>query len=256
MFKFAIKKAFFNSWDNLFTLVVLNTISLLFSVGLFSLFTLITLTELMHYVVIFLAIILFSFFMGAVSGISSEIVNNKRPGLKSFFKNLKSHWKSSLIYALIIIVLERIFFIVLPYYFFSGSIISILLGTLIAWVAIILFLSSLYFLPVASQLKTGILKTLKISFTLLFDNTLFTLILGLWIFLSILISALTVSILPGILGILIITNTAVKLRLYKYDYIQKQKDNAKKIPWEDLLKEDTKLLGKRTLRGMIFPWKD
>ena len=45
--------------------------------------------------------------------------------------------------------------------------------------------------------------------------------------------------------------------MYKYDWLEANPEaNRKKIPWDALLMDDKERVGKRTLRGMIFPWKE
>ena len=49
----------------------------------------------------------------------------------------------------------------------------------------------------------------------------------------------------------------MKLRLYKYDYLEENPDAKRNdIPWDALLIDERERVGKRTLRGMIFPWKE
>jgi hypothetical protein len=43
----------------------------------------------------------------------------------------------------------------------------------------------------------------------------------------------------------------------KYDYLEENpRADRKHIPWETLLREERERVGKRTLKGMIFPWKE
>jgi len=68
---------------------------------------------------------------------------------------------------------------------------------------------------------------------------------------------LTAGLLPGLAGLALGSDVALKLRLHKYDWLEAHPDaNRRKIPWDDLLEEDRELVGKRTFRGMFFPWKD
>jgi len=49
----------------------------------------------------------------------------------------------------------------------------------------------------------------------------------------------------------------VRLRLLKYDWLEAHPDaNRKKIPWDELLIEEREKTGTRTLKNLIFPWKD
>jgi hypothetical protein len=43
--------------------------------------------------------------------------------------------------------------------------------------------------------------------------------------------------------------------MVKYDYLEEH-GQAKSIPWEELLEDEEDKMGRRSLRGMIFPWKD
>ena len=94
--------------------------------------------------------------------------------------------------------------------------------------------------------------------------------------------------LPGPASAVLLLTVAFKLRMYKYDYLeeQQQSDAAQpdaaqadaaqadtgqpdveqaggrrrrvrvRVPWDALLAEDREQVGVRTLRGMIFPWKE
>jgi len=45
--------------------------------------------------------------------------------------------------------------------------------------------------------------------------------------------------------------------LAKYDWMEANPEaNHKKVPWAVLLAEDMERVGPRSLKGMIFPWKD
>ena len=66
---------------------------------------------------------------------------------------------------------------------------------------------------------------------------------------------------PGLCGINLGYINALKLRLYKYDWLDQHKDlknakDRKNIPWDALLKEDKDILSKKSLKTMLMPWKD
>ena len=65
---------------------------------------------------------------------------------------------------------------------------------------------------------------------------------------------------PGITGIILAQNNALRLRLYEYDWMEEhpelsEKEARKSIPWKELIAEDVETLGPQTLKGLIFPWK-
>ncbi len=45
--------------------------------------------------------------------------------------------------------------------------------------------------------------------------------------------------------------------MFKYDYLESHPEvNRRQIPWEELLFDEREKIGPRTLRGMIFPWRN
>jgi uncharacterized membrane protein YesL len=113
-----------------------------------------------------------------------------------------------------------------------------------------------FFFPVQSRLDKKFGKILKKMFLLFLDNPLFSVGLLVGAVATLALSAFTALLLPGIASILLWWNVALKLRIYKYDYLEKHPDARRNIPWDALLVEDRERVGKRTLKGMIFPWKE
>ncbi|MCR4734214.1 MAG: hypothetical protein K5829_04295 [Treponema sp.] len=75
------------------------------------------------------------------------------------------------------------------------------------------------------------------------------------------LSVLFIGMLPSIAGIEIAKANALRIRLYKYDYLEehpelKTKRERSRIPWEELIYDDRETLGPRKLRSFLFPWKD
>jgi putative membrane protein len=65
---------------------------------------------------------------------------------------------------------------------------------------------------------------------------------------------------PGVSGVILAYNNALRLRMYKYDWLETQsglsrKDARRRIPWDELLAEDKETLGPRDFKSFIFPWK-
>ena len=100
-------------------------------------------------------------------------------------------------------------------------------------------------------------KNIKKIFLIFFDNTFFSLGVFIGSVVILAASSFTAFMLPGVGTIVLWVNAALKLRLYKYDYLEAHPEaNRKKIPWDALLIDEKERVGKRTLRGMIFPWKE
>ncbi|MDR2103555.1 MAG: hypothetical protein LBP42_05565, partial [Treponema sp.] len=62
---------------------------------------------------------------------------------------------------------------------------------------------------------------------------------------------------PGPAGILLYLDEAVRLRIFKYDWLEANPgENRRKVPWDALLIDDREKTGTRSLKSFIFPWKD
>jgi hypothetical protein len=98
---------------------------------------------------------------------------------------------------------------------------------------------------------------LRKCFIVFFDNTFFAVLLGIGSVAILIGSFFTALLIPGLAGLILWHQVGLKLRLYKYDYLEENPEaNRKQIPWDALLIDDRDRVGKRTLRGMIFPWKE
>ncbi len=257
MFLFFIKKVFFDSWDNLLSLIVLNLgfvlliagfaySSLLFKPGSAGFF--------LAYIVL---IILFNFYSGGVAGYTKELIYSGSAELKTLFSLAVKTWKQNTVLSLLTVIEGAVLFVGFPFYLSIGGIPGLIGAVTIFWVALFWALASQYYFPAGFQLQGGIRKQIKKSFLLFFDNTGFTIFLGLHTLFLFLVSIATAFLLPGISVIILSHQIALKLRLYKYDYLEENPDAPRRsIPWEALLMEEKERIGSRSIRGMIFPWKE
>lgn len=76
-------------------------------------------------------------------------------------------------------------------------------------------------------------------------------------FFTMLFSCLTALLMPGLSSVLLARQGALRILMKKYDYLEEEPEaNRRKIPWDALLVEERELVGHRSLKGMIFPWKE
>jgi energy-converting hydrogenase Eha subunit C len=256
MFGFLIKKTFFDMYDNLIAIALLNAGFILVLAFCFYLPWALRTLPVVPFVVLGIGFFLLFAYLGGVSGITREISDFQRPDMHSFAAYLRSSLPSSLILAVINLTLLFLFRTAFPFYSHMDMLIGQIASSLLVWFLIIWILAFQYAFPIQSRLDRSIRKILKKMFLLLLDNPLFTLGLMLTSVLIFLLSLLTAFLLPGIATVLLLTNAGLRLRLYKYDYLEQHPESRKRIPWEMLLSEDRERVGKRTLKGMIFPWKE
>ena len=271
MFGFLIKKTFFDMWDNLFKILLINIgcliislLSLLIGSFLYNLFldmypNMPIIMLFGTYFLIFLAMFSLIFtYLGAASVYTQQIADSKQPKLKDFFIAFKKTILPSLIFAIINVAVISIIFVAAQFYLsYIKNFFGYFIFFVILWIYVFWLVAGQYFFPLQSKFDKNPIKNIKKMFLLLLDNLGFTFALFLVSIVTLILSGFTFFLFMGPGAILLWHNTALKLRLYKYDYIEKNKNaNRKKIPWDTLLEDDIDKLGKRTLKGLIFPWKD
>lgn len=256
MFGFLIKKAFFDMWDNLFRIIIMNIGYIL----VFSIFWLAI--ELRAHAPLSIGLLLvgvaaLSVYTGAASRMCAEIADYRQPGFADFFRFMKESFPSSLLYALVLTVYALVVWYAFQFYGQMKSLIGPLAVALLFWVTVACVFASQYFFPIQSRLDKKFRKIFRKTFLVFFDNPAFSIGLLVCAFIILIVSFLTALLLPGISTLFLWWNIAFKLRLYKYDWLE-QNPGAKRrqVPWDALLVEDRERVGKRTLKGMIFPWKE
>ena len=257
MVLFLIKKVFFDVWDNLITIVLFNIgFAAIIAGGSYIAF-LFEPAGIGYFITVTISVFIFNIYAGSVSGYVGDLVQYKSTELRSFPGYIKKIWKSAAVISVISIFQIAALFIGFPFYFSIGGLPGLVGLVTLFWISVLWWMSVQYFFPVACQLENSLKKQLKKSFILLLDNTFFSIFLGIYSIIILGMSFFTALLIPGITAILLAQQAALKLRLYKYDYLEENSDaDRRKIPWNALLLEEKEKIGTRTLKGMIFPWKE
>ncbi len=267
MFRFFFKKNFCDGWDNFFFIIISNLIPLaLMAAGFFSLKITSDINPYLPNVcvlIFFMLTVLSTFSWGANA---AKLADFETPTFSAFFSTLKYVWKIGLLYGLFLAAAAFVFRIALAYYFSSylksGSALFLILTALLCWFGVICVLALQWFIPLYFlQDDNGFLKCLKKSFIIFFDNAAFTVEVFILNLALAVLTFITVGIFPGLNGILLSCTNALRLRLYKYDWLEEHpeflsdRDKRSEVPWDELLKEDKESLGDRKFTSFIFPWK-
>lgn len=258
---FFLKKNFCDGWDNLLFLALFNLIILgLCALAFFAVSSLagISVPLSLCCALVFICALCVPLF--AVSGASKRLADFKSVTVKETFAAFLSVWKSAAAFGLLIAVLVFMAAVALPFYFGMGNMVGLLLGSVIFWVLVIAVLSLQWFMPLYSYFGGGIRKNIKKCFILFFDNTGFSIFMFVYACVIFALSAFLGFIAPGVSGVILAYNNALRLRMYKYDWLETQsglsrKEARRRIPWDELLAEDKETLGPRDFKSFIFPWK-
>ena len=257
MIGFLIRKNFYDSWDNLFRVALLN-LGFLLSLAVPAFIPeLLGENYVLGIIVLFLGILWCIIYLSAAALTLSSISDYGVFGFGDFFNNLKEAWPSGLVMGILVFAAYLMLTLVIPFYLNMASMVGLVFAALIFWSLVVAVLALQFFFPVRARLDTKFSKIIKKCFIIFFDNPMFSVFTFIHNIIMLLLSSFLVLLFPGPAGVLLFLDQGLRLRLLKYDWLEENPGaNRKKIPWEALLIEEREKTGTRSLRNFIFPWKD
>jgi len=257
MIGFLLKKTFFDLWDNLFRIALVN-LGFILSVALPILGpTLFKSSPVVGFSILVVGILWCFIYLSAAALSIKAISDYGSFGFSDFFHNLRSAWPVGLVLGLFFILLTLFAYAALPFYLSMNSMIGVLAAAVVFWSLVIVFLALQFFLPIRARLDTDLRKVIKKSFIVFFDNPGLAIFAALHNLVILIISFFLALLAPGPAGILLFLDEAFRLRLMKYDWLEAHPDaNRRRIPWDELLVEEQEKTGTRSFKSFIFPWKD
>lgn len=261
MIKFFIKKNFFDGWDNMMSLIWPNLFILTIVIGFsFGAHYIINYSTLAAYIFILLGFIVATICTFAFGTSAASIASFNSVTFKDYLKEIPKVLKDGILFSLLLLLCFLMIFVAVPFYINWGNTIGLLLAALVLWLDIMTILALQWFLPIRSLMHNSFGKCLKKSFILFFDNPGFSIFMFVYDLVIIILSLPVFFIVPSFAGIVLAQVNAVRLRLYKYDWIEDHPNASKKqkknIPWKELIEEDRENIGPRSLKTFIFPGKE
>lgn len=263
MLLFYFKKNFCDGWDNMFLLLLANVISLaLCTLTFFGVSITLSTNPFLGIIILVTGICIITTSIFAFGGISAKIADFKSVSLKSYFSEYKnpSLWKDGLLFGLMSALIFIVAILGIPFYLKVDDFFGPFLAAVLFWLVFVCLISLQWFLPIRSLMKNSFGKCLKKCFIIFFDNVGFSMAVFLYSLIMMIISFFVFFILPGFAGIVLAHVNALRLRLYKYDWLEEHPEIAntkarKNVPWETLIEKDKETLGPRGFKSFIFPWK-
>ena len=266
MFRFFIKKNFCDGWDNMFSILLSNLLVISLLAGFAFL---VRIAGSVNMLAFFGAAIVAAGVLMAVvfawGAVARKIADFNTPSISLFFRSLKESWKTGFLFGLMLGVFVVFVAVALQYYLnmaFSGKSIGLFFVSLIVFFAFITVMAMQWFVPLYFLQETNTFsKCFKKSFIIFFDNAAFSFGMFLYNLFLFVFSFVLFFMLPGINGITLSNMNALRLRLYKYDWLEEHpdyendRDKRADVPWDELLADDKESLGERKLMSFIFPWK-
>jgi hypothetical protein len=276
MIGFLIKKTFYDLWDNMFRIVMLN-LGFIISLAVPIIIPGFLQTIPVLSIIVAAVGILWCFVYLSAAALSVKAISDYGVfGFADFFANLKKGWLAGIIMGLAVFLFFVMIRIIIPFYLDMGSFVGILLAGLLFWTLVLAVISFQFFFAIRARLDTKPIKIIKKCFIIFFDNPGFSIFSALYALGTLILSLIIVFyfpsltglllfllLLPGPAGLLLFLDEGLRLRLMKYDWLEANppapdlpRKTRRTIPWDVLLIEEREKTGTRTLRNIIFPWKD
>ena len=261
MIGFLIKKNFFDLWDNMFRIILVNLgflVSLAIPVFLPSVIPIPALG-----IAVFGAGILWCCIYLSAAALSVKAISDYGSfGFSDFKNNLKAGWPAGLIIGITGFLLFIMARFIIPFYLsMEPPVLGLLLAAVIFWTLLLAIVSFQFFFAIRARLDTKPKKMFKKCFIIFFDNPGFAVFTILHTIVTLILSMLLAFLIPGPAGILLFLDEALRLRLMKYDWLEANPEptpsrKRRQIPWDAILIEEREKTGDRSFRSFIFPWKD
>ncbi len=252
---FFIKKAFFDGWDHLWGLVALNLGALALLAG----FVLAPLALELPGGAVWpgLGFLLLSAYSLVCAEVLRDAAEYRNLSLAAFREALRRRGGLGLAFGAALSAALVLFRISVPFYLSRGSFLGWFAAGTLFWCFLLVLLALQWFPAVRTLLPGPVGASVRKCFLLLADNLGFSILLALYSAAGLAISLFSAFLVPGLSGTVLGSVVALRLILKKYDWLEAHPGaDRRRIPWEEILEEERDLVGKRTLKGMIFPWKE
>ncbi|GHU49033.1 hypothetical protein FACS1894200_07110 [Spirochaetia bacterium] len=261
MIGFLLKKWFFDLWDNLFKLALIN-------VGFIAAAALpiflpgpVTDSPELSQLLTALGVIVCCIYLAAAALSLRTVSDYSTFGFLEFRQSIKRALPVGICLGLFVLLLWVLATFIIPFYLNMNSLTGLFLAAVVFWTLVVGILSFQFFLAVRSRLDTRLLHIVKKSFVFFFDNPGLCVLSLFFCLLLTMLSVCAALLIPGPAGILLFLDEAMRLRILKYDWLeanpnsQNAKLRRRKIPWDTILAEERERTGTRSFKSFIFPWK-
>ena len=263
MLAFFFKKNICDGWDNLFTIIISNVFSLVLGAASVFAVTFVAARNQVLAVLVLLAcsgIVMVPVFAWGAN--ARKIADFNTPSFAIFFGTMRAVWKPALAFGALFALLFVAAFFGIQFYLSLGGMMGLLVAAFVFWFLAVCVIALQWFIPFYFlQEDNSFVKCLKKSFIVFFDNPAFSLVIFAYHLALAALSVVLFFFVPGASGITLSATNALRLRLYKYDWLEAHPEAAESrrrraaIPWNELLAADMEALGPRKLSSFLFPWK-
>lgn len=258
-----LRKSLYEIWDTLLYSLVFN-----FAVTMVAVAGVLAASAvpggLPFFAVILLFFVIDGVLLTAFSALYGRTSDYRSFGFRDVLDALRGTWKTGIAFSAVLALCGLLLFASVPFYFRMGNPFGFLVGGLLLWTLLALLTALQWFLPVRYRLNSDFKTCLRKSLILFADNTGFSVFLLLFSLALLAVSLVLGFLIPGWTAVLLVQQGALRLRMFKYDWLEEAAksgalpaDRRKvRVPWKEILADESENIGHRTLKNFFMPWKN
>ena len=155
MIGFLIKKGFFDLWDNMLIVGLMN-ICYLIPLGLMYLAVALSAADyptILSMAILVVAMLVFSLYSLGVNAITYGFSHYKKRGFAAIKEALRFHWGHAVLHFAVCLLIGFTAIFVIPFYFAIGNYFGIIMGMLVFWIIVAVIMSMQYFFPLCFHME-------------------------------------------------------------------------------------------------------
>ncbi|HUW69938.1 MAG TPA: hypothetical protein VMX33_06865 [bacterium] len=255
MFRFFLKKSFYDGWDSMLILAAFNA-GLLAIAAIGILIPARFDAPVMKILGLIFLCLAFGVWSSTAAFSFGRIADFKSCTFADVLEALRNGLVSGLQFGAMITLTIATATVSLPFYASIGGTMGLFFAGLLFWILATMILTLQYFLPIRAITGARFMESIRLAFFMMMDAPLFALALALDGIVCLLLSAMVAFLLPGSAGAMLAATEATRLRLYKFEWLRQTAGATRQaVPWKALLADDSEKLGDRRLKDFMFPWK-
>ncbi len=257
MIGFLIKKSFYDLWDNLIVIALVNFGFIASASIPLLLPSVLSGVPVLSLIVAIAGAVWCSIYLVTVAKAMRLLSDSGGLHFKEFFSLIRESIINGLLLSVLVIAIAYCLTAAIPFYLQAKSTLGLMAAAMLFWMIVLALLAVQFFPTATARFEGSPSIMVRRCLELFFDNTLFSIFTAISNLILLALSIFLAFLLPGPAGMLLFMDDAVRLRMLKYDWLQAHPEAKRKnIPWEELLLEEREITGTRSLRNLIFPWKD
>lgn len=254
MIRFTFKKAFFDIWDNMVKVMLMNLPYAAVVILFYICIGMLQGNPVLSFAGLVLDVLLFSFYSLFVNVMTYRFTKYEKREVP-VWTDMRQHLPHVFMHALVYALILFMGFYGIPAYLSMNTVLSSAIGMLVVWLCLIALLSMQYYYPLCMYAPDdGPVATFKRCLSFVMNNIGWSFVLALKNLVALAVSIVTGLVIPGPVGISVSRMTMTRCIIIVYEYLRDNPDSDRRsLVYEEVFFNENELIGDRDFVSMVFP---